>query len=351
MSYFRPEIEAATAYWLPRPPAAIRMNLNEAPWDWPPELKDEAARALREVEFHRYPGNEEELVREIASRWGLKPDRVLAGNGSNELLQAVFLAALGPGRTLLLPAPTFSVYRQMALVAGARIVEVALDQGITYRADDWVRRVREERPAVTLICTPNNPTGDCFPVEALPELVDAAPGLVVLDEAYAEFGGESARPLLATRENVVILRTFSKAWGAAGLRLGYLMAPPSITAHVRKVLLPFHLSAVTARLGRLALSHAAAFEDRIKKIIYERERLQNALRPLPGLTVYPSRANFFLVRVARRPAADLARALLGRGILLRDFSSTPGLEGCLRISVGTPAENDALIRALSEEMR
>jgi histidinol-phosphate aminotransferase len=350
MSRFRPEIEALKAYAMADEACAIKVNQNEAPWDWPAELKAEAARLVDAVAFNRYPPfDERALTAALAERWRLPPQSVLVGNGSNELLMALFLSALGPGRKVLLPSPTFSLYRQLALLAGAQVAEVLLkDGGVAYKAESWLKAVRREHPEFVLLCSPNNPTGSLFPPEALGDLLKETPGLVAVDEAYGEFAGVSAREHLPKAENLVVLRTFSKAWGGAGLRLGYLLAAPQTAAQVRKALLPYNVSPVTAGLGVLALRNAALFESRLKAMVEERERLQEKLGRLPGLTVYPSRANFVLVRVAKGAASERYKALKRRGVLVRDVSHLPGLERCLRISVGSAGENEAVLRLLEE---
>jgi histidinol-phosphate aminotransferase len=349
MSLFRPEVAALKAYAMPDESCAVKVNQNEVPWDWPLELKEEAVRRVAGVAFNRYPPfDEKALTAALAARWGLNPGSVLVGNGSNELLQALFLSALGPGRKVLMPSPTFSLYRQLALLTGAPVAEVPLKDGLSYKSEAWVKAVRREKPALVLLCSPNNPTGASYPVGALADLLKEAPGLVAVDEAYAEFSSQTARGLLPGAENLVILRTFSKAWGGAGLRLGYLLAAPQTAAQVRKAVLPYNVSPVTAGLGVLALKNAALFGARVKALVEERTRFYERLCRLPGLTVYPSEANFILVRVAKGTAVERFEALNRRGILVRDVSHLPGLDRCLRLSVGSPDENDAVLEALAE---
>ena len=351
MSLFRPEVASLKAYTMADEASRIKVNQNESPWDWPAELKEEAVRAASAVPFNRYPGFEEKaLTAALAERWGLSADSVLIGNGSNELLMALFLAAVGPGRKVLLPSPTFSMYRQLALLAGAPVSEVLLKDGVSYKREAWTRALRREKPALMLLCSPNNPTGDAYPPEALSDLIGQAPGLVVVDEAYGEFSTGTARELLPKQENLVVLKTFSKAWGGAGLRLGYLLAATRTAAQIRKALLPYNVSPVTAGMGLLALRNAALFEKRVGVVIAERGRLYEALGRIPGLTVYPSRANFILVRVAKGTAGERFGALKARGILVRDVSHLPGLERCLRLCVGSPEENDEVLSALAEVM-
>lgn len=351
MSPFRPEVSALKAYAMADETWRIKVNQNESPWDWPEELKEEAVRAASAVAFNRYPGFEEKaLTAALAQRWDLPAASILIGNGSNELLMAVFLSAVGPGRKVLLPSPSFSMYRQLALLAGAPVSEVLLKDGVSYKREAWVKALRRENPALVLLCSPNNPTGDVYPREALSDLIGQARGLVVVDEAYGEFSTGTARELIPKQENLVVLRTFSKAWGGAGLRLGYLLAAPRTAAQIRKALLPYNVSPVTAGMGLVALRNAPFFEARVGVMVRERGRLYEALCRIPGLTVYPSQANFILVRVAKGTARERFGALKARGILVRDVSHLPGMERCLRLSMGSREENDEVVSALAEVM-
>jgi histidinol-phosphate aminotransferase len=348
MNLFRPDVAAIAPYPESQSVAPVKADFNEAPWDWPEALKAEAARILLSTPLNRYPAGEVKLAAALADRWELDPASVLVGNGSDEVLLAVFLAALGPGRKVLVPRPSYRLYSQMAGISAAAAVELPLDESLTYRPEAWLEAIRRERPNLVVICSPNNPSGACFPPGALDELLECAPGLVAIDEAYAEFAGSDSRRFLKEHANLLLVRTFSKAWGAAGLRLGYLLGRPAVTAQIRKVLLPFRVNEITARLGLLALRHKALIEARIPWIVTERERLFQGLKDLPSVAPYPSKANFILVRLRSRPARDVYEGLLARGINVRRFASEPMLEDCLRITVGTPRENDAVIEGLRE---
>jgi histidinol-phosphate aminotransferase len=330
----------------------VKANQNEAPWDWPEALKEEALREAMAIPFNRYPPFEEvRLASALGGRWGLPPESVLVANGSNELLQALFTAALGPGRRLLMPRPSFGLYRQLALLCRCDAHEQALEEGLRYGSETWLASVKRHAPHVVLLCSPNNPTGACFPDEALEVLLDVAPGLVAVDEAYGEFGGRSAARYLPSSENLVVLRTFSKAWSGAALRLGYALAAPSAAAQIRKALLPYTLSPLTAALGLAALRNTELFEARVARVVQERERLREALADLPGLAVFPSEANFLLVRLGGVPARDAYEGLKARGVLVRDVSGMHALSGCLRISVGEPEQNARVVRALAEVLQ
>lgn len=348
MSLIRPEVTAVALQGELHLGSGVKADLNESPWDWPEKLKEKASRILRSIPMNRYPVEGAELATALADRFELDSSSILVGNGSNELLLALFLASAGGGRSVLVPRPSFGVYRQMVAVSGARATELLLEEGVSYRPEDWLEALVREKPHLVLICSPNNPSGACFPEDALEEVLAQAPGLVAVDEAYSEFSGHNLRRLLKRHANLVLLRTFSKAWGAAGLRLGYLMAAPDVAAGIRKALLPFRLNRISARLGMLALQHASLFEDRVRRIVAERARLLKGLKALPGVTAYPSRANFILIRLANRPASGVCEELRVRGILVRRFTSVPELEDCLRITVASPNENKAILRALRE---
>jgi histidinol-phosphate aminotransferase len=352
VSLFRPEVEALEAYTMRERPLPVKVNQNESPWDWPEALKEEAGRVALETSFHRYPPfDEERLTGALEARWRLPSGSVLVGNGSNEVLQALFLSALGSGRTVLLPRPSFGLYRQMAMLASARAVEVDLAGGLSYDADAFLEAVRRERPELVLLCCPNNPTGAVFPRERLAELIEAAPGLVAVDEAYAEFSDWTSTDLLPEQRRLVVLRTFSKAWGGASLRLGYALAAPPTALQIRKALLPYNVSALSAALGTLALENAGLFEERVRLLRRERGSLFDALSGVEGLEPLPSEANFLLVRFKRRGAREVYEALKAHGVLVRDVSGMPGLQGCLRLSVGSPEENARVVEALREVLR
>ncbi|MEW5763831.1 MAG: histidinol-phosphate transaminase [Acidobacteriota bacterium] len=350
MNAFRPEVLALRAYFMEEPPLPVKANQNESPWDWPEELKREALERLAATPFHRYPAfRGSRLASLLCERWGLPEGSCLLGNGSNELLAALFTACLGEGRSGLIPSPSFSLYRQLILLARGEVREVALSENMDYDLDPWVQALEDFSPAVALVGSPNNPTGSLLPRSGLERLLEAAPGIVAVDEAYGEFSMEpSAASLLPGRDNLVVLRTFSKAWGSAALRLGYLLASPAVAEQVAKALLPYNVSPLALTLGEAALTRREIFEGRVRDLLRSRAELSERLGRIEGLRVYASEANFILVRLERWEAAEVHSALKARGVLVRDVSAHPALRGCLRISVGTPAENDAVLEALKE---
>lgn len=343
----KPSVRAQGAYTLAAPVARHKLNQNEAAEDLDPALKAEILARVSHHPWHRYPEfTPRPLLEQLGMHYGWDPDGILVGNGSNELIQAALAVTLDRDDAIVAPAPTFSLYRLMAAVLGARYHPVALGTGFRYELDQMLATAREVEARVMVLNTPNNPTGSAVPRAEIARVLAATDGLVLVDEAYVEFGGESAVPLLAEHPRLVVLRTFSKALGLAGLRFGALLAHPAVAREIAKAKLPYNVNLVTLEAAAVALAHAPVVADRVARAVAERDRTMAALRELPGLEVFDSAANFFLVRSAQVPAQVLFRRLLDdHGILVRDVSSGAGLEECLRISVGTTADMDAVIAA------
>jgi histidinol-phosphate aminotransferase len=281
---------------------------------------------------------------------GQPRERLLCANGSNEVLQTLLLTYGGSGRRALMFEPTYALHAQIArttateIVAGERAADYSIDAGAA------AALMRETQPSVVFVCSPNNPTGTIESKETVERLLAVASetgSLLVVDEAYGEFARWSALELVDDDRPLVVVRTYSKVWSLAAVRLGFAVAPQWVIAELEKVLLPYTLSVPTQVAGTVALEFRTEMEQRVAALVEERGRLFVALTDSPGLEVVPSGANFLLVRVAG-DAHDLWERLLARGVLVRDFSSWPGVEGCVRITVGTPAENDAFLAALGE---
>ncbi|MBW3605233.1 MAG: aminotransferase class I/II-fold pyridoxal phosphate-dependent enzyme, partial [Actinobacteria bacterium] len=286
----------------------------------------------------------------LGARFGLPMSQIWAASGSNEILLQLFQAYGGPGRRLLLTAPGYSAHPLIARAASTGIVEVPLDD--TYTLDVVTATAAAERADAHVICvaSPHNPAGTLVGAEVVRALHDASDALVVVDEAYIEFAddGASAVALLDELDRLVVCRTFSKAWRLAGLRLGYLLAPPWVIDDLRKVRLPYHLDTMTQAAGLVALELADEMTDHIGQIVKERDWLTEQLRRIPELQPYPSHGNFVLVRGAHD--ALFAR-LLEHGVLVRDFSRVPRLDNCVRITIGTRTEHEALLEALEAVSR
>lgn len=336
-------------YSLPIDRAPIKLNQNENPWDVPPEIKAETLRRIADRAWSRYPAFVPgRLHQRLAEHCGWTPDGILVGNGSNELIQALLMVTLGEGKRVLISEPTFALYRQIATILGAEVVTVPLTPELRYDVRGLQSQTQSTGPDVTVICSPNNPTGCVMARPDLVALLKTAPGLVVLDEAYFEFANETAVPLLEQYRNLVVLRTFSKAMAMAGLRVGYLLAAPELVCEIAKTVLPYNLNIISQIAAEVALEmYKSTLKPQVSLIRSEGGRLFAELGRIEGLSPVPSRANFMLVRSSVSPSR-IYQQLLRRDILIRDVSAYPMLQDCFRVSVGTPEENNQLIVALKE---
>jgi histidinol-phosphate aminotransferase len=348
LALIKPAVRAQSAYTLSAPAARRKLNQNESPWDLPPELKREILGSAEAASWNRYPEfAPPELLAALATHYGWVADGVLVGNGSNELIQATLATTLEAGDVVVAPAPTFSLYRLLTGVLGGRYRPVPLGPDFAYDVDALIEEAVRERARVVVLNSPNNPTGSALPEGAVERIVEETGALVVCDEAYQEFGGPTALPLLAESSRVVVLRTFSKALGMAGLRFGLALAHPAVARELAKGKLPYNVNVVTLAAAAAALRHSEVLAERVRLIVEQRARLVARLSELPALAVYPSAANFVLIRCLRHPAREVFRRLLEEhGILVRDVSAASELAQCLRISVGTVEDVDAVVEAL-----
>lgn len=352
LKLIKPAVRAQPGYTLAAPPAARKLNQNESPFDFPPDLKRLVLEQAAALEWQRYPAfAPPDLLARLAEHYGWIADGVLVGNGSNELIQATLAVTLGAGDRVVAPSPTFSLYRLLTSVLGGSYVPVPLGEDFAYDVDRLIEVAVRERARVLVLNSPNNPTGSALPDGAVERVLAHTDALVLCDEAYQDFGGPSAVPLLERSSRLVVLRTFSKAMGMAGLRFGVALAHPEVAREIAKGKLPYNVNVITLAAARVALSHAATLTARTRDVIATRDRFLARLRRIPGLTVYPTAANFVLIRSRLLPAKELFQRLRDDfGILVRDVSDGPGLAECLRISIGTDADMDAVIDALQESI-
>jgi histidinol-phosphate aminotransferase len=326
----------------------VRLNTNESPYAPPEAFVREWAEALAVLPLHRYPDRRATALRAtLAEFLGQPASRVFAATGSNEVLQSLLLAYGGAGRTAAVFEPSYLLHAHIARVTGTTVVSAPRADDFHVDLDAARALLAEHRPAVTFLCSPNNPTGTVELRETVEALLDAAPGLLVVDEAYGEFADWSALDLLADDAPLVVVRTFSKVWSLAAVRLGFCVAPPQVVGALDHVVLPYHLGAPAQLAGTLALPYRAEMDARVAAVVAERERLVAGMAGLDGIEVVPSGANFVLFRPPGQAAA-VWQALVERGVLVRDVSGVPGVEGRLRVTVGTPEENDAFLGALKE---
>jgi histidinol-phosphate aminotransferase len=347
----RPDLRLSEGYHSPQVDAEVRLNTNESPFEPPEAWRAELLDALRDVSFHRYPDRPATALREaVAELHAVTPEDVFCANGSNEVLQSLLLAFGGPGRRALLFEPTYALHSHIARITGTDIVTGGRDDEFLVDPEDARALLAVHRPDITFLCSPNNPTGRSEPAETVKAVGVAAPGLLVVDEAYGQFSPWSALGLRGSDQpGLVVTRTFSKTWAMAGARLGYLVADPSVVRACEAVVLPYHLSAQTQLAGILALRHVPEMESRVARIAEERGRVAAALGDLP-VDSWPSDANFILFRPRGRDADDVWRLLLEHSVLIRNCASWDGLRGCLRVTIGTAEENDRFLNALKESL-
>jgi histidinol-phosphate aminotransferase len=352
----RDELVGKKPYGAPQLPDAINLNVNENPYPPSAGLVADIAAAVADAatRLNRYPDREAVALRTDLAAYltrstgvPLGLEQVWAANGSNEVLQQVCQAFGGPGRVALGFEPAYSMHPLLAAGTATGWVSAPRAADFTLSLDAAVAAVREHQPAITFLTTPNNPTGTVTSLDVVAAVCEASDGVVVVDEAYAEFGSSpSAVTLLADHPRLLVSRTMSKAFSGAGLRLGYLAASAEVVDVLRLVRLPYHLSALTQAAARAALAHTDELLGTVETVKAQRDRMVAGVRAL-GLTVVPTEANFLLFGPFDAPAATW-QALLDRGVLVRDLSSGPGLAGWLRVNAGTVEETSAFLDALAE---
>jgi histidinol-phosphate aminotransferase len=345
----RPEIRALKAYHVPDATGLVKLDAMENPYAWPEAMKDEWLRVLREAAINRYPDPQATALKRRL-REALKVPaglELLLGNGSDELIQMILMSIAQPGAMVLVPTPTFVMYEMIATFTGMKFSGVPLKDDFSLDFDAMRTASEELQPAAIFLAYPNNPTGNLFNAAHMEKLIEEAPGLVVVDEAYFAFAGETFLDRLDRFDNLLVMRTLSKQ-GLAGLRLGILAGAPEWIAEFDKVRLPYNLGVLNQASAEFALRHAGVLDEQAAAIRIEREKLHRALAGLPGLKVWPSQANFILFRCQQRDASDVFEALKRAGVLIKNLDKQGGaLKGCLRVTVGKPDENQAFLKALT----
>jgi histidinol-phosphate aminotransferase len=349
----RDDLRTLEGYHSPQVDVDVRLNTNESPYGPPDAFVERWVAALRDVEWNRYPDRAATGLRAALGAFlGQPPERLLCGNGSNEILQTLLLTYGGAGRRALMFEPTYALHSQIARGTGTEVVSGERRADYTIDPADAITTIERTRPSVVFVCSPNNPTGTVEPRGTVERLVGAAAdagAVLVVDEAYGEFAPWSALELVSEDLPLAVVRTYSKVWSLAGMRLGFVAAPSWMVSQLDKVILPYNLSVPTQVAGTIALDFATEMQRRVATLVEERGRLFAALAATDGLDVCPSGANFLMFRVAG-DAHELWTRMLAHNVLVRDFSSWPRIEGSLRVTVGTPAENDAFLAALSETL-
>jgi histidinol-phosphate aminotransferase len=346
----REQIQAMAGYHSPQVDVPVRLNTNESPFPPPDGWVEALSQVVSSIEWNRYPDRSAEELRDvIAARHGVDPSMVFVANGSNEVLQTILLTYAGHGRTVATFEPTYQMYAQIARVTGAEVVVGERRADMTLDAHEIERVMQKNKPSVTFLCNPNNPTGLVEPRENLDVLLQQATGIVVVDEAYAEFADWSAMDLVAENRPLAVTRTFSKTLSMAALRVGYVVAPTWMVEQLNIAVLPYHLDSFKQAATIAALSFTKEMEERVLLIKSERTRIEEQLSA-HNIQVWSSGSNFVLFRPQSRPAKQVWEALLNDGVLVRDCSSWARLDGCLRVTVGTPEENSLFLQAITKAL-
>lgn len=353
LASIRPEVRNQHAYIVGLPPdVSVKLNQNESPFDIPEDLRAALLERMAEMPFNRYPTEQpDRLRRALAAHDDVDPDSIIVGNGSNELTYTLGLAFIAPDTPVVLPRPMFSLYEKVGHLYGGNVIGIPPNDDLSFDVDAIVEAVKTHEPTLTVITTPNNPTGRAVPLDDVERVIRAAaPGMVVVDEAYVEFNPEgSATALLDTYPNIIILRTLSKAFGLAGLRLGYLIAHPDVAHELMKSRLPFMVDRFAEAAGLALLDRPALLEERVAQMKASTDELVEALQARNDIDVVPTTANFVIFRPPIH-GSDLHARLSDEGVLIRDMSGYPELDGYLRVCGGTAEENKAFLTALDRTL-
>ncbi len=338
-------LENIESYSAPEVICEIKLDGNESPFELNPEIRDEILEKIPSLNLNRYPSSGAvSLKKAVSSRYNVPEDNILFGNGSDELIQILIEVFTGKSSTVLVPQPTFSMYALSSLVLGKKVVEVNLDHNFDINLDFTLKCIEQYDPDITFFSTPNNPTGNSFSREKILTVLNSTSGLILVDEAYFDYHGETFLPLLSKFDNLVVMRTMSKV-GFASIRLGMLFANAHLIHELSKARLPYNVNSITQLVAEVAIDKYELLESSFSEIKIERDLLYENLKRVPNIDVFPSDANFLLIQVSD---ADLYFSkLLERGILVRNFNGAPCLDNCIRVTVGTSLENARFLDALS----
>ncbi|MDG0996418.1 MAG: histidinol-phosphate transaminase [Gammaproteobacteria bacterium] len=348
----RPELRKLSAYQVADASGLMKLDAMENPYDWSPELRQAWLQHLAQAQLNRYPQPDPAALKEkLRSRFGPHSDAaIILGNGSDELIQLLALAVAKPGACALNVSPSFSMYSIIAELVGLKNVVVDLDQRFELNIEAMLAAIDEHDPALIFLAYPNNPTGNLWPREDIYRILEASSGLVVIDEAYGPFAADSFTDDLVRYENALLLRTASKL-GLAGIRFGWLAAAPALMAELNKIRLPYNINELTQLTMDFALDHYEVFAQQAKQICASRSHMLKILGSLEGVKVYPSEANFVLIRLLHKDATELFQELRDEdAILIKNLSKQAGLTQCLRLTVGTEIENQTLCEAITRRL-
>lgn len=348
MLNYRNELEKMPSYDGVEKNYRIKVNANESTLNLPPLVEERVLNRLALLTFNRYPNEEYySLVEQIAKNFSVDASQILLGNGSSEIIEKVFHAFGGAGRKIVYPQPSFSMYKIYAKAAEADGIPFNLDERFDLDVDAFIKKIHEVDASLAVVCNPNNPTGNALTPAQVEKIAASINCAFLLDEAYVEFYGQSAVNLVQKYPNLIVARTFSKAYGMAGARVGYMIAQSDVTRMINKTFMPYHMNILTLAAADIVYQMRDEFVPRIQMIIAERNRMSESLKKIRGIEVFPSETNFILIRLAK--AEDLKNYLESLDIGVRYFTPNAfGLKNCLRISIGTQFENDEVLQAIRD---
>jgi histidinol-phosphate aminotransferase len=347
---YRPGLEQLKTYSVEEKEWDIKLDANESPNNLPPLVHERVMNQFEYLAFNRYPDISVRALRsQIAENFSVTVQNIVIGNGSSEILLSLFQTFGGPGRGIVFPVPSFSMYGIYAQLTDSQAVPVALNEDFSVSRDKVLEAAQQAEAKLIVLCNPNNPTGTIISNEDIEYIVSKAQCPVVVDEAYYEFYGQSAVGLMKKYDNLIVARTLSKAYGLAAIRVGYMLADAGVASMVGRVIMPYHINALSLVTAEVVYQMRDEFMPSIGQIIAERKRLSGVLESITGITVFPSETNFILIRTVK--AKELSTYLSEKNIGVRDFSAAPYLTNCIRITVGTPLENDNLCKTIKAFMK
>lgn len=346
MLNYRKDLEKMPSYDGTEKDYQIKVNANESTLSLPPLVEERVLNRLGCIAFNRYPNEEYDLlVEQIARNFSVAKSQILLGGGSSEIIEKIFFAFGGAGKKVVYPQPSFSMYKIYARAAESESFPFDLDEKFNLNVDKFIKKVRDVRADLAVVCNPNNPTGNALTVAQIEEIAKNIDCAFLLDEAYVEFYGRSAFGLIEKYPNLIVARTFSKAYGMAAARVGYMLAAEGVTKMINKAFMPYHMNTLSLAAADIVYQMRDEFVPRIQMTVAERQRMFERLKVLREVEVFPSETNFLLIRYEK--AAALQEYLENLDIGVRYFSPTaPGLKNCLRISMGTRMENDEVFSAI-----
>lgn len=350
-SFIRPAVLKKEAYSVSDYVCPVKLNQNENPFDFPAEFKKEIEAEIVNSAWNRYPTVFPDLlIRKLSENLNISEKSILVGHGSNELIYSTLWAILEKNDTVLIPVPAFSLYESVADLCEANVIKITGNsETLQTDMDDVIAEVKKSKPKMTILCNPNNPSAQKVSVEKVIELLNVSTGLVWLDEAYIEFSqNRTLMTELNSFPNMIILRTFSKAYALAGLRLGFIAAHPDLIAEFKKTKVPFTVDQISQTIALKILERPELVTESVNRIKAEKSRFLTHFKQITAVKVFESDTNFFIFKSLSKDHKIIFKSLAESGVLVRDVSSYPAMEGCLRVTVGTPEENDEFLRLLKE---